>query len=75
MSSIDNLQHAIYSNLDTLQNLYEQAEGLHGLIDKVDDDNLKSQLTENYNQVIDTLNKHMDTTEGLIKALKKALNS
>lgn len=74
MTRIDKLQQAIYSNLDTLQNLYEQAEGLHGLIDKVNDKTLKEDLTRNYEQVIDTLGKHMDTTEGLIKALKQALH-
>lgn len=74
MSSIDKLQKAIYSNLDTLQDLYKQAEGLHGLIEKVNDDVLKKQLIANYDQVIETLSKHMDTTEGLIKALKRALN-
>jgi len=74
MTKIDKLQQAIYSNLDTLQKLYEQAEGLHGLIDKVDDESLKGELTKNYEQVIDTLSRHMDTTDGLIKALKQALN-
>lgn len=74
MSSIDKLQKAIYSNLDTLQNLYEQAEGLHGLIEKVNDESLKKDLTTTYDQVIDTLSRHMDTTEGLIKALKQALS-
>ncbi len=74
MSSISTLQKAINSNLDTLQSLYKQAEGLHGLIQKVSDDEVKNQLTENYNEVIDTLSKHMDTTDALIRALKQALS-
>ncbi len=74
MSTIANLQKAIYSNLDTLQDLYQQAEGLHGLIEQVTDDNLKSQLADNYDSVIKTLNSHIDTTDQLIKALKKALD-
>lgn len=73
MSNIATLQKAIYSNLDTLQELYEQAEGLRGLIEKVPDDDLKLQLTDTYNKVIDTFSKHMDTTDKLIKSLKKAL--
>lgn len=73
MSTISSLQKAIYSNLDTLQELYEQAEGLHGLIEKVDDAELKKQLNETYDKVIDTFGKHMDTTDKLIKSLKKAL--
>lgn len=74
MSTIAKLQKAIYANIDTLQRLYDQAEGLHGLIDKVNDENLKKQLIENYNEVIGTLEKHIDTTDELIKLLKKALN-
>lgn len=74
MSNIAKLQKAIYSNLDTLQDLYKQAEGLHGLIEQVNDDKLKQSLTKTYNQVIETLGKHIDTTDELIKALKKALN-
>lgn len=73
MSTISTLQKAIHSNLDTLQSLYKQAEGLHGLIDKVDDGELKNQLTQNYDDVIRTLEKHIDTTDDLLKALKKAL--
>lgn len=74
MSSISTLQKAINSNLDTLQSLYKQAEGLHGLIEKVSDGEIKKQLTENYDEVIDTLSKHMDTTDALIRALKQALS-
>lgn len=73
MSTISTLQKAIHSNLDTLQSLYKQAEGLHGLIEKVDDGDLKTQLTQNYDDVIKTLEKHIDTTDDLIKALKNAL--
>lgn len=74
MSTIANLQQAIYSNLDSLQDLYRQAEGLHGLIEQVDNDTLKESLVKTYDQVIETLGKHIDTTDQLIKALKKALN-
>ncbi len=74
MSNIAKLQKAIYSNLDTLKDLYKQAEGLHGLIEQVKDDTLKKSLTDNYDQVIETLGKHIDTTDELIKALKKALD-
>ncbi len=74
MSNIDKLQNAINCNLDTLQDLYQRAEGLHGLIDQVKDESLKQQLTSTYDMVIQTLSAHMDTTENLIKALKKALN-
>lgn len=74
MSSIATLQKAINSNLDTLQSLYKQAEGLHGLIEKVADGEVKEELTKNYNEVIETLSRHMDTTDALIQALKKALN-
>lgn len=74
MSNIAKLQKAIYSNLDTLQDLYKQAEGLHGLIEQVGDDKLKKGLTDTYDQVIETLGKHIDTTDELIKELKKALN-
>ncbi len=73
MSSILTLQKAIHSNLDTLQSLYKQAEGLHGLIEQVDDGELKTQLAQNYDDVIKTLEKHIDTTDDLIKALKSAL--
>lgn len=74
MSTIATLQKAINSNLDSLQSLYQQAEGLHGLIDKVADNSLKQELVSTYDQVIATLGKHIDTTDELIKALKKALN-
>lgn len=73
MSSILTLQKAIHSNLDTLQSLYKQTEGLHGLIEQVDDGELKTQLAQNYDDVIKTLEKHIDTTDDLIKALKSAL--
>lgn len=74
MSNIAKLQKAIYSNLDTLQDLYKQAEGLHGFIEQVADSSLKKNLTDTYDQVIETLSKHIDTTDELIKALKKALD-
>lgn len=74
MSSITTLQKAINSNLDTLQSLYQQAEGLHGLIEKVEAGDVKNELVKNYEEVINTLSKHMDTTDALIQALKRALN-
>ena len=58
MTSIDKLQKAIYSNLDTLQSLYEQAEELQSLIDKVKDDSLKNEFAKNYDKVINTLSEH-----------------
>lgn len=74
MSSIAALQQAINSNLDTLQKLYQEAEGLHGLIEKVGEADIKKELTANYDNVINTLSEHVDTTDKLIQALKRALN-
>ena len=73
MSTVATLQKAIYSNLDTLKSLYQQAEGLRSTIEKVTDNSLKQQLTANYDEVISTLNRHIDTTDDLIRALKRAL--
>lgn len=73
MSTIATLQKAIYSNLETLRSLYQQAEGLRGVIDRVSDKAAKKQLTNDYNEVIKTLEKHVDTTDELIQALKSAL--
>lgn len=74
MSNISKLQEAIYSNLNTLQDLYKKAEGLHGLIEKVDNSELRSEFDQDYNNVIKTLEEHIDTTDVLIKALKKVLD-
>lgn len=73
MSTIAILQKAIYKNLNTLRSLYEQAEGLKGVIDEVSDSKLKDRLTKTYDEVVKTLEEHIDTTDNLIQALKDAL--
>lgn len=74
MGNIAKLQKAIYSNLDSLRELYQQAEGLKGIIDKVDDAGIKKELTDNYDKVIKTFDEHLDTTDIMIKALKRVIN-
>lgn len=74
MSNINKLQNAIYDNIDSLRDLYSQAEGLNGLINQVGDVELKKKLNDTYDKVIETLDGHIDKTSELIKALKRALN-
>ena len=50
-----------------------RAERLQGAIKQVQFEDVRSQLVEGYNDVIKTLDKHMDSTDTLIQALKKAL--
>ena len=74
MSSIDALQKAIYSNIDSLREIYRRTEGLYGAIEKVQaEDDVKSQLVDGYNDVIKTLDNHVESTDVLIQALKEAL--
>jgi hypothetical protein len=73
MSSIDTLQEDINKNVRSLRRLYEQAEGLRNVIDSVTDSDVKRQLKEHYNKVIQTFDEHVDITGNLIKSLKKVL--
>ncbi len=73
MSNIATLQKAIYSNIDSLRDIYRRTEGLQGAIKQVQSEEVRSQLVDGYNDVIKTLDKHVDSTDTLIQALKKAL--
>lgn len=72
MSNIAKLQKAIDANIDSLKSLYDQTTGLKGAIADAPEEK-KPEYEEKYSEVMDTFDKHVATTNELIKALKRAL--
>lgn len=70
MSKISALQKAIYGNLQTLRDLYNQAEGLKGAIEEITDETAKEKILKTYEMVVKTLEDRVETTDTLIQELK-----
>ena len=71
VSQLEDVRAAIQVNIESIKSLIEQANSLSGLIEPIEDADLRDKLAENLRGIYSTIDRLIENTDTLFDELKE----